>query len=96
MPALRARLGLPAVNGDTFYDKPLADAVAAFQKEKGLRANGVLTAATIDALNGKTRNTARDADIIMVNMERWRWLPRDLGKAHVVLNIPGLHVASVQ
>jgi L,D-transpeptidase YcbB len=21
-------------------------------------------------------------------MERWRWLPRDLGKAHVVLNIP--------
>ena len=24
----------------------------------------------------------------MANMERWRWVPRDLGKAHVVLNIP--------
>ena len=86
--ALRARLGLPAVSGDTFYDKPLADAVAEFQKEKGLKASGTLTAATIDALNGRARNTARDADIIVVNMERWRWLPRDLGKAHVVLNIP--------
>ncbi len=21
-------------------------------------------------------------------MERWRWVPRDLGKAHVVLNVP--------
>ena len=87
VPALRARLDLPAVKDDTFYDKPLADAVAAFQKQKGLKANGELTAATIDALNGK-RNTARDTDIIMANMERWRWVPRDLGKAHVVLNIP--------
>jgi murein L,D-transpeptidase YcbB/YkuD len=24
----------------------------------------------------------------MANMERWRWLPRDLGNAHVLLNIP--------
>jgi L,D-transpeptidase YcbB len=87
VPALRTRLDLPAVKDDTFYDKPLADAVAAFQKQKGLKANGELTAATIDALNGK-RNTARDTDTIMANMERWRWVPRDLGKAHVVLNIP--------
>jgi murein L,D-transpeptidase YcbB/YkuD len=85
--ALRERLGLPAVKGDTFYDKPLVDAVAAFQKDKGLQANGRLTAATVDAMNGK-RSTARDADIIVANMERWRWMPRDLGKAHVVLNIP--------
>jgi L,D-transpeptidase YcbB len=85
--ALRDRLGLPAVKGDIFYDKPLADAIAAFQKEKGLQANGRLTAATVDAFNGK-RSTARDADIIVANMERWRWVPRDLGKAHVILNIP--------
>jgi L,D-transpeptidase YcbB len=87
VPALRVRLDLPAVKGDTFYDKSLADAVAAFQRDKGLKGSGALTAATIDALNGK-RNTARDADIIVANMERWRWVPRDLGKAHVVLNIP--------
>jgi len=86
VPQLREKLGLPAVRDDLFYDKPLADAVAAFQKEKGLAANGRLTQATVDALNGKRHE--RDDQIIVANMERWRWLPRDLGKAHVVLNIP--------
>lgn len=28
------------------------------------------------------------ADMIIANMERWRWVPRDLGVAHVVVNIP--------
>src|SRR5262249_49270992 len=49
---------------------------------------GKLTNATVDAINGRTRNAARDADIVMANMERWRWVPRDLGRGHVVLNIP--------
>jgi murein L,D-transpeptidase YcbB/YkuD len=74
------------VKDDLFYDKPLADAVAAYQKGKGLPANGQLTNATLDALNGKRHD--RDDQIIMANMERWRWVPRDLGKAHVILNIP--------
>src|SRR5882757_1663352 len=86
VPALRAKLGLAAVADDTFYDKPLADAIAVFQKDKGLKANGQLTNATVDALNGKRHE--RDDQLIIANMERWRWVPRDLGKAHVVLNIP--------
>ena len=28
------------------------------------------------------------ADTLIANMERWRWVPRDLGKAHVTVNIP--------
>jgi L,D-transpeptidase YcbB len=86
VPVLRARLGLDPVKDDLFYDKPLADAVANYQKGKGLSANGQLTNATLDALNGKRHD--RDDVIIMANMERWRWVPRDLGRAHVVLNIP--------
>src|SRR3954468_7138990 len=86
VPQLREKLGLPTVRGDLFYDKPLADAVAQFQKEKGLPANGRLTNQTVDALNGKRHE--RDDQIIIANMERWRWVPRDMGKAHVVLNIP--------
>jgi murein L,D-transpeptidase YcbB/YkuD len=86
VPALRAKLGLTAVADDSFYDKPLADAVAQFQKEKGLKASGQLTNATVDALNGKRQE--RVDQLIIANMERWRWVPRDLGKAHVVLNIP--------
>ena len=86
VPALREKLGLAAVRGDSFYDKPLADAVAQYQKEKGLPATGKLTQQTVDALNGKRHE--KDDQIIIANMERWRWIPRDLGKAHVVLNIP--------
>jgi murein L,D-transpeptidase YcbB/YkuD len=27
-------------------------------------------------------------DVIVANMERWRWYPRDLGNAHVLVNLP--------
>jgi murein L,D-transpeptidase YcbB/YkuD len=33
-------------------------------------------------------DVSRQIETIIVNMERWRWYPRDLGKAHVVLNQP--------
>jgi murein L,D-transpeptidase YcbB/YkuD len=36
--------------------------------------------------NEQSRKSA--ADTIIANMERWRWLPRDLGKTHVIVNIP--------
>ena len=31
---------------------------------------------------------AAATDAILANMERWRWLPRDLGAAYVMVNIP--------
>ncbi len=34
---------------------------------------------------GKTKNRKKRRKII-VNMERWRWLPRDMGKRHVLVN----------
>jgi L,D-transpeptidase YcbB len=42
-------------------------------------------------MNGPRRSNARDIDVVLANMERWRWLPRELGNsahAYVVLNIP--------
>jgi L,D-transpeptidase YcbB len=91
VPALRERLGVavPGVAGDsadTTYDKTLSDAVKAFQQQHGLRMTGVLTPVTVEAINGPRRD--RDADVIIANMERWRWLPRDLGRAYVMVNIP--------
>jgi murein L,D-transpeptidase YcbB/YkuD len=63
-----------------------AQAVKQFQRQRDLPQTGVLNAATIDAVNGPRRD--RDADLIIANMERWRWMPRDLGKAYVMVNIP--------
>ena len=37
--------------------------------------------------NGDSQSSAKVGDIL-ANMERWRWLPRDLGTAYVMVNIP--------
>jgi L,D-transpeptidase YcbB len=84
VPQLRERLG---VTGDgNAYDKDLAEAVKKFQKENDLKATGVLTPQTLEALNGPRPSHA--ADIIIANMERWRWMPHDLGKTYVIVNLP--------
>jgi murein L,D-transpeptidase YcbB/YkuD len=86
VPLLRERLQLEGDASSTTYDKVLAEAVRKFQRERELSATGSLNQATVEALNGPRRD--HDADIIIANMERWRWLPRDLGKAYVMVNIP--------
>jgi L,D-transpeptidase YcbB len=87
VPALRERLKVEAKD-DEVYDRQLADAVAAFQKEHELKGNGDLTTATVDALNGPRRDRSHEIDIIIANMERWRWLGHDVSKAYSMLNIP--------
>jgi L,D-transpeptidase YcbB len=91
VPQLRERLGLPA-DSDTTYDRALAAAVKKFQQERELKPTGTLTAATVEALNG--RQPDRPIDTIIANMERWRWMPHDLGKNYVMVNLPDftLHV----
>jgi L,D-transpeptidase YcbB len=86
VPMLRERLGIAGDNADAVYDKALSEAVKTFQRRHDLAPTGILNSATVDALNGPRRD--RESDIIIANMERWRWLPRDLGRAHVVVNIP--------
>ncbi|EJW13514.1 hypothetical protein A33M_3498 [Rhodovulum sp. PH10] len=84
VPGLRKRLG---VTGEgNLYDAALADAVKAFQKKHGLRPDGLVGRNTIEAINGPS--DARTADIIVANLERWRWIDHDLGKAYVMVNIP--------
>jgi murein L,D-transpeptidase YcbB/YkuD len=85
VPALREWFSI-AAQDDTNYDKALSDAIAKFQKEHGLSPNGQLTQATLDAINGPKRE--KTVDIVIANMERWRWLPRDLGRTYVMVNIP--------
>jgi len=85
VPPLRERLGV-AGDGSTTYDKALADAVRKFQQQHGLKPTGTLTSATLEALNG--RQTDRPVDTIVANMERWRWMPHDLGNTYVIVNLP--------
>src|SRR5580692_11285041 len=83
VPLLRERLN---VSGDsTTYDKALADAVKKYQQDHQLKVTGTLTPQTIDALNG--RQPDKPVDVILANMERWRWMPHDLGNTYVIVNL---------
>jgi murein L,D-transpeptidase YcbB/YkuD len=89
VPLIRARLNL-SPSDDTTYDSDLASAVSAFQKSVGLRVTGIAGGATIDALGNNLGNSAEarlDGDIV-AQMERWRWLPSELGERHIFVNIP--------
>ena len=92
---LRERMGLAATASDAdpeTYDGALAEAVKAFQRERGIAANGKVGRSTIAALNEESRGSAGLVTDVIVNMERWRWLPRDLGELHVFVNIPDFHL----
>ena len=87
---LRKRLQL-ADQTSTKYDREVADAVKDFQDKNGLDSDGSVGSMTLTALNGapavKTRGHNHVADTLLANLERWRWVPHELGKSHVVLNI---------
>jgi murein L,D-transpeptidase YcbB/YkuD len=36
------------------------------------------------------------ANRIRLNMDRWRWLPRDLGQKYIIVNVPAFYVALVE
>ena len=90
--ALRKRLDIAGDKSSTLYDDAVRDAVKAFQTEADIGVDGNLGLNTVRALNGEKPETRRASadpiDTIIVNMERWRWLPRDLGNPHVIVNVP--------
>jgi murein L,D-transpeptidase YcbB/YkuD len=88
VPLIRARFGLTHAqdNDELVYDTKVAAAVADFQKQNGLPASGTLTARTVDALSDG--EPVRLEDEIIANMERWRWMPRDMGQERIEVNIP--------
>ena len=91
---LRQRLKVPADNpaDETVFDEKVADAVRAFQRANGLRPDALVGNNTRAVLNGKPKPVAVSGDdriqLVLINMERWRWLPEDLGEFYVWDNVP--------
>src|SRR6516162_4593129 len=86
VPLLRDKLGLTGDASDLRYEAKLAEAVKKFQRANELPVTGNLDSKTITELNGSSRD--KQIDTVISNMERWRWYPRDLGKAYVIVNLP--------
>ncbi len=76
------------------YDAALVDAVRTFQGEHGLNQDGIVGPNTLNIMNGRS-NDDKIASIT-ANLERWRWMPRDLGPFHVFVNVPEFKVRIVE
>jgi murein L,D-transpeptidase YcbB/YkuD len=85
-------LGAQEASGAVF-DEALAAAVRRFQGRHGLAADGVVGTTTLAAINVPAGARARQ---ILTNLERWRWLPDDLGIRHIEVNIAGFDVKVVE
>ena len=64
-------------------------ALQAFQQQNGIPVSGTADSRTRKALN-LTLNTEIEA--VALSLERWRWMPRDLGRKHLMVNIPDYRV----
>jgi murein L,D-transpeptidase YcbB/YkuD len=91
VPALAKRLAITgdltaaANEQDTAYGPALQEAVKRFQRRHGLEPDGAIGRAAVAQMNVPVE--AR-IDQIGLNLERWRWLPRQLGERHILVNIP--------
>jgi murein L,D-transpeptidase YcbB/YkuD len=75
------------------YDDTLAIAVRRFQERSGLKIDGEVGAGTLAALNMSAAEQIRK---IAVNMERWRWLPQQLGDRYLLVNIAAFNLDVVE
>jgi len=77
----------------TLYDDPLIAAVQHFQRRHGLKPDGLVGRQTLRALNRPVEDRLRQVEL---NLERWRWLPRDLGNRHIVVNTADFSLKAVE
>ncbi len=90
VPLLRERLGILATAAqEDLYDERLGAAVRAYLKAGRRGRAPVIDARVREALNNPASGADRKkpetvtARKLLVNMERWRWLPDELGTTHI-------------
>ncbi|SNC61839.1 Murein L,D-transpeptidase YcbB/YkuD [Hymenobacter gelipurpurascens] len=73
------------------YDEQLVAAVKEFQTLNGQKADGIVAGETLRLLNIPV---SQRIDQIVLNMERWRWIPKKFEPSYLLVNIPDytLHV----
>jgi len=91
---LRKRLSVPATDpaNENVFDDGVQQAVREFQRSKNLTPDGIVGNGTRQVLNGGPRPVPQSSDSkierILINMERWRWVPAELGEFYVWDNVP--------
>ncbi len=79
--------------GGDLFDKELERSVIVFQKGHGLQADGVVGPATLNALNVPLKYRIRQIEL---NMERMRWIPDNVERSSIVVNIADFELTVIE
>ena len=95
VPDLRLRLGIdgPQTEDAFLFDDKLAAAVIRFQRENGLKDDGVVGPQTLDILN---RSREQKIEQLIANLERLRWVEEEKPDKFVVVNVPSAMLWAVE
>ena len=98
IPKIRSLLALTGdyewqITNSPVYDEQLAIAVQRFQQRHGLEAKGLIGKQSVIAMDVTPEDRIKQ---IMLNMERWRWMPDNLGADHFLVNLAGFELQRVQ
>ncbi|NJO55312.1 MAG: hypothetical protein HC834_01985 [Rhodospirillales bacterium] len=77
----------------TLYDEQVVDGMRRFQRRHGLSADGTFGKNTRAAFNVSPQERVQQ---IIVNMERRRWMPTDLGAHHIIVNLPDYRLEVIE
>jgi murein L,D-transpeptidase YcbB/YkuD len=75
------------------FDRDLRDALRNFQRRHAIDDDGVLGTATLRELNHTVDERIGE---IALNLDRWRWLPRELGDFFIIVNIAGFELEVIE
>lgn len=80
-------------NGSELFDESLRKAVREFQADHGLRADGIAGSSTTMVMSAPVEKIIRQ---IKLNLDRWRWLPDDLGEPYILVNMADFKLCVIE
>jgi murein L,D-transpeptidase YcbB/YkuD len=75
------------------FDRDLLLALKHFQERHGIDGDGRIGEKTLEELNHSVDDRIAE---VKLNLDRWRWLPHDLGKMYILVNVAGFEMSVVE
>jgi L,D-transpeptidase YcbB len=87
-----ARLAASGQSDGEYFDDDLEAAVRRFQLRHTLHEDGAFGPSTLAALNVPVEDRI---ETVRLNLDRWRWLPDELGAEYLLVNVAGFELELV-